>query len=265
MEDNFAKYERLICDRPHPNVLRITITNGKMNQSDTLMQAELRTIWREIDIDPTINSVLVTGAGKVFSAGGEFADVQKTIDSYDFKVQSFKDARNLVYDMVDCSKPIVSAMRGVAVGQGLVIGMMADVTVATKSFRIIDGHTKIGVAAGDHGVAIWPLLTSLSKAKYYLMTCDELSGEEAERIGLITFAVEDDELDSRSMEIAVKLAEGPRDAIRMTKHTMNAWIRQASDAFDASLALEMLNFSGPDAQEGMNALLEKRDPVFNKS
>jgi enoyl-CoA hydratase len=166
--------------------------------------------------------------------------------------------------IIDCSKPIVSAMRGVAVGQGLVVGMMSDISLATKDCRLIDGHTRLGVAAGDHSVMLWPLLCGMAKAKYYLLTCDTILGAEAERIGLISFALEDSELDSRALEIATRLAEGAQSAIRWTKFALNSWLRQAGPAFDLSLALEMLGFGGPDVQEGLNSFREKRKPAFPK-
>ena len=262
MSDRFAGYKRLVCDRPHPNVLRVTLTNGKMNSSDALMQEELLNIWRDIDRDTSVHAVIVTGAGKVFSAGGDFDMVQDAIDDFDVKARGFKDARDLVMSIIDCSKPIVSAMRGVAVGQGLVVGMLSDISLATKDCRLIDGHTRLGVAAGDHSVMLWPLLCGMAKAKYYLLTCDTILGSEAERIGLISFALEDEELDARALEIATRLAEGAQSAIRWTKFALNSWLRQAGPAFDLSLALEMLGFGGPDVQEGLNSFREKRKPAF---
>jgi len=262
MSDRFAGYKRLVCDRPHPKVLRVTLTNGKMNSSDALMQEELLNIWRDIDRDTSVHAVIVTGAGKVFSAGGDFDMVQDAIDDFDVKARGFKDARDLVMSIIDCSKPIVSAMRGVAVGQGLVVGMLSDISLATKDCRLIDGHTRLGVAAGDHSVMLWPLLCGMAKAKYYLLTCDTILGAEAERIGLISFALEDDELDARALEIATRLAEGAQSAIRWTKFALNSWLRQAGPAFDLSLALEMLGFGGPDVQEGLNSFREKRKPAF---
>ncbi|HEY8014603.1 MAG TPA: enoyl-CoA hydratase/isomerase family protein [Dongiaceae bacterium] len=264
MSDRFAGYKRLVCDRPHPKVLRVTLTNGKMNAADALMQEELLNIWRDIDRDTSVHSVIVTGAGKVFSAGGDFDMVQDCIDNFDVKARGFKEARELVMSIIDCSKPIVSAMRGVAVGQGLVVGMMSDISLATKDCRLIDGHTRLGVAAGDHSVMLWPLLCGMAKAKYYLLTCDTILGAEAERIGLISFALEDSELDSRALEIATRLAEGAQSAIRWTKFALNSWLRQAGPAFDLSLALEMLGFGGPDVQEGLNSFREKRKPAFPK-
>jgi enoyl-CoA hydratase len=262
MPDQFSRYGRLVCDRPHPKVLRITLTNGKMNTADAQMQDELLTIWRDIDLAPEVHAVVVTGAGSVFSAGGDFGLAQACVNDFDTRARGFKAARDLVMGIVDCSKPIVSAMRGVAVGQGLVVGMMADISFATKDCRLIDGHTRLGVAAGDHAVMIWPLLCGLAKAKYYLLTCDTLLGAEAERIGLISFAVEDSELDQRALDTAVKLATGSQSAIRWTKFALNSWLRQAGPAFDLSLALEMLGFSGPDVQEGLSSFKEKRKPRF---
>jgi len=262
MSDRFAAYKRLVCDRPHPKVLRVTLTNGKMNSADALMQEELLNIWRDIDRDTSVHAVIVTGAGKVFSAGGDFGMVQDAIDNFDARARGFREARDLVMSIVDCSKPIVSAMRGVAVGQGLVVGMMSDISLATKDCRLIDGHTRLGVAAGDHSVMLWPLLCGMAKAKYYLLTCDTILGAEAERIGLISFAVEDEELDGRAVEIATRLAEGAQSAIRWTKFALNSWLRQAGPAFDLSLALEMLGFGGPDVREGLNSFLEKRKPAF---
>jgi enoyl-CoA hydratase len=153
-------------------------------------------------------------------------------------------------------------MRGPAVGAGLVCGLLADISIATKDARIIDGHTRLGVAAGDHSVIVWPLLCGLAKAKYYLLLCDAVTGAEAERIGLVSLAVEDAELDAKALEIAVRLAEGAQSAIRWTKYALNNWLRMAGPSFDASLALEFMGFTGPEAKEGLASHMEKRRPSF---
>jgi len=143
-----------------------------------------------------------------------------------------------------------------------VCGILADVSIATKDCRIIDGHTRLGVAAGDHAAIIWPLLCGLAKAKYYLLLCEPVLGAEAERIGLISLAVEDAELDAKAAEIATRLAEGAQSAIRWTKYALNNWLRSAGPTFDASLALEFLSFAGPEVKEGLASHLEKRKPIF---
>jgi len=173
-----------------------------------------------------------------------------------------REAREIVHNVIDCSKPIVSAMRGPAVGAGLVCGLLADISIATPQARIIDGHTRLGVAAGDHAAIVWPLLCGLAKAKYYLLLCEPLTGAEAERIGLISLLAEDDELDAKAVEIAGKLADGAPAAIRWTKHALNNWLRAAGPIFDASLALEFLGFTGPEAREGLASHREKRPPRF---
>ena len=259
---DYAQYTRLKFDRPHPKVLRITMENGKVNSADRAMHAELTQIWRDIDADPSINAAILIGAGKVFSAGGDFGMIEQIMSDFETRARVWKEARDLVYNLINCSKPVVSAMRGVAVGAGLVCGLLADISIATKDCRIIDGHTRLGVAAGDHAAILWPLLCGMAKAKYYLLLCDQLLGDEAERIGLISLAVDDATLDTKAVELATRLAEGAQSAIRWTKYALNNWLRLAGPTFDTSLALEFLGFSGPDVKEGLASHLEKRQPSF---
>ena len=263
--DRYARYRRLKFDRPHPRVLRIIMENGKLNATDHAMHSELAQIWRDLDADPEINVGIIAGAGKVFSAGGDFDMIKGIMSDFETRARVWKEARDIVYNIINCSKPVVSAMRGVAVGAGLVCGLLADISVAGKTCRIIDGHTRLGVAAGDHAAIVWPLLCGMARAKYYLMLCDQLLGEEAERIGLITFAVDDAEVEAKALEVATRLAEGAQSAIRWTKYSLNNWLRQAGPAFDTSLALEFLGFTGPEAAEGLASHLEKRKPTFPPS
>ena len=263
MPDRYASYQRLIFDRPSPRVLRLTMFNpGKLNAADAVMHAELSRVWRDIDTDVSVNSVILTGAGAAFSAGGDFAMIGEIIADFETRARVWKEAKDLVYNLINCSKPVVSAMRGPAVGAGLVCGLLADISIASKTAKIIDGHTRLGVAAGDHAAIVWPLLCGLAKAKYYLLLCDSLSGAEAERIGLVSLCVEDNELDAKAEEVALRLASGPQSAIRWTKYALNNWLRQMGPTFDASLALEFLGFSGPEVKEGLAAHQEKRRPVF---
>jgi enoyl-CoA hydratase len=262
MTDPYDRYTRLRFDRPHPKVLRITMDNGRMNTTDEAMHAELADVWRDVDRGLTVNAAVIAGAGQVFSAGGDFAMIRRNIDDFEARARQWKEARDIGRNLIDCSKPVVSAMRGVAVGAGLVCGILADVSIAAKDCRIIDGHTRLGVAAGDHAAIIWPLLCGLAKAKYYLLLCEPVLGAEAERIGLISLAVEDSELDAKAVAIAARLAEGAQSAIRWTKYALNNWLRSAGPAYDASLALEFLGFTGPEVAEGLASHLEKRKPAF---
>ena len=170
--------------------------------------------------------------------------------------------RDLVYNLINCSKIVISAMHGPAVGAGLVTGLLADISIAARNARIIDGHTRLGVAAGDHAAIVWPLLCGMAKAKYYLLLCEEMSGEEAERIGLVSMCVDEEQLVEKAREVAQRLLRGSQSAIRWTKYSLNNWLRMAGPSFDASLALEMLGFTGPEAKEGLASLREKRKPSF---
>jgi enoyl-CoA hydratase len=175
----------------------------------------------------------------------------------------WREARDLVYNIINCDKPIVSAMHGPAVGAGLVAGLLADISIAAKNAKIVDGHTRLGVAAGDHAAIVWPLLCGMAKAKYHLLLCEPVSGEEAERIGLVSRCVDDAELHDVALEVAVRLAGGSQSAVRWTKYALNNWLRMAGPTFDTSLALEFLGFGGPDVREGVAAFREKRPPSFS--
>jgi enoyl-CoA hydratase len=259
----YPEYEHLRLDWPEERILRITLARGKMNAMDFQLHHDLGEIWSLIDKDPQVNCVVVTGAGRAFSAGGEFDMIENIIADHDFRCKMWKDARVMIEGMLSCSKPIVSAINGPAAGGGLALALLADVSVAAQSAKLVDGHTVLGVAADDHAVAIWPLLTSMAKAKYYLMTSEPIAAPEAERIGLVTFCVPDEECVPRALEIASKLAAGAPAATRWTKLALNNWVKAAWPAFEASLAFGILGFTSPEAREGLDALKEKRAPKFN--
>jgi enoyl-CoA hydratase len=173
-----------------------------------------------------------------------------------------REASDLVYNIINLDKPVVSAINGPAVGAGLVVALLADVSIIAETARITDGHTRPGVASRDHGANRWPLNCGMAKAWYYLLTSEFLDGREAERIGLVSRAVAEDKVLDVAWTVAESLARGSQPAIRFTKRALNNWLRQAGPIFDQSLALEMLTFMGDDVREGMQAIREKRPPVF---
>lgn len=263
MSDRYAHYKSLAFDRPHPRVMRVTLKSQlKLGVMDPDMHRELSVVWRDLDADDSVSVIIVTGEGKSFSAGGDLKHELKVAVDYDLRMQAMKETRDLVYNMVNCSKPIVSGVRGWAVGAGLAAVLLADVSVAAKDANFMDGHTKIGVAAGDCAMIIWPLLMSMAKAKYYLLCCERMDGVEAERIGLVSMTVDDEDVEQKTIEIASRLAEGAQAALRWTKYSLNSWIRNAGPIFDASVAYEFMGFAGPEGWEGMNAFLEKRPSSF---
>jgi enoyl-CoA hydratase len=266
----YAHYSALTL-KPHPNgILEMVMgasqsANKKLSTADHNLHRELASIWSDIDKDPQTRVALIRGEGKGFSAGGDLGLVEDMANDFNVRARVWREARDLVYNVINCSKPVVSAMHGPAVGAGLVAGLLADVSIASTTARIIDGHTRLGVAAGDHAAIVWPLLCGMAKAKYYLMLCEAVSGEEAERIGLVSLAVPEDQLVAKAFEVAEKLAAGSQTAIRWTKYALNNWLRLAGPTFDSSQALEFIGFSGPDVQEGIASLREKRSPKFDPS
>ena len=269
-ETPYAHYSALTL-KPHPNgILEVVMgasqsANKKLSTADHNLHRELASIWSDIDKDPATRVALIRGEGKGFSAGGDLGLVEDMANDFNVRARVWREARDLVYNVINCSKPVVSAMHGPAVGAGLVAGLLADVSIASTTARIIDGHTRLGVAAGDHAAIVWPLLCGMAKAKYYLMLCEAVSGEEAERIGLVSLAVPEGQLVGKAFEVAEKLAAGSQTAIRWTKYALNNWLRLAGPTFDSSLALEFIGFSGPDVQEGIASLREKRNPKFDPS
>jgi enoyl-CoA hydratase len=263
----YAHYRSLKLRRHPHGVLEVVMSGEGMNKSalaaaDDRMHRELAEIWRDIDRDPHTRVAVIRGEGKGFSAGGDLNLVEQMADRFDVRSRVWREARDLVYNVINCSKPIVSAMHGPAVGAGLVAGLLADVSIAANDARIIDGHTRLGVAAGDHAAIVWPLLCGMAKAKYYLLLCEAVSGAEAERIGLVSLAVDEADLLPKAFEVATRLAQGSQSAIRWTKYALNNWLRMAGPTFDTSLALEFMGFSGPDVQEGIRSLRERRAPDF---
>ena len=264
MTQRYEEFSALSITGPDQDgILDICIdTPGKLNAVDEAKHPALADVWKAVDSDPDTRVVVIHGANGTFSAGGDMAMIEKIMDDFEYRSNSLREARDIVYNMINCSKVVISAIEGVAVGAGLAAAFMADISVVGKNARILDGHTKLGVAAGDHAAIIWPLLCGMAKAKYYLLTCDSMSGEEAEAMGLASVCVDDEDVIDEAYAIARKLATGSQSAIRWTKYSLNNWLRSAGPAFDTSVALEMLGFTGPDVREGHAAITEKRKPNF---
>jgi enoyl-CoA hydratase len=260
---SYGDFRHLRFSRPQHDVLLVTIDRPDvLNAANERLHREFSEIWQVIDKDDTVAVSVITGAGRAFSAGGDLAMIERMLDSQDAVVEQWEDARAVVEAMLASTKPIISAINGVAVGAGLAVALLADVSLMAESAHLSDGHTRLGVAAGDHAAILWPLLCGMAKAKYYLLTADFIEGPEAERIGLVTRCVPDGEVVDQALAIAARLAAGSRTALQWTKRALNHWMQANGPAFGESLALEMLGFLGADAREGVAALKERRPPMF---
>jgi enoyl-CoA hydratase len=261
---NQADYAHLMFERRDDGVVLITIDRpDRMNATNERLHTELTTVWRDFEADPDARVAVVTGAGRAFSAGGDLEMIERMAGDYAAVARMAGEAASLVTNMLDCDKPIVSAINGTAVGAGLAVALMADISVIAEDARLTDGHLRLGVVAGDHAAILWPLLCGMAKAKYYLLTADFIDGREAERIGLVSRCTPRDEVLTTALAIAQRIATGPQQAARWTKRTLNHWLRAAVPAFDASVAYEMLTFFGGDVAEGADAIREKRAPRFS--
>lgn len=260
---DYSGFQNIKFELRENGILWMTLNRPeKLNMADAALHQAFADVWPMIDRDPDVRVAVITGSGRAFSAGGDLDRIERTHRNYEEVVAILEESRNIVYNMLHCSKPIISAVNGVAVGAGVVVALLADISIMAESARFADGHTKMGWAAGDHGAIIWPLLCGMAKAKYYLLTCEFINGREAERIGLVSLCVEDDKLAAKAMEVATTIALGSRDAIKFTKRVLNQWLLQAGPIFDHSLALEMMGFFSPDLLAGLEGIRNKRPAKF---
>lgn len=260
---DYAEYRHLAFERRPHGVLSVVLDRPEVfNAIDDRLHHELVEVWRTIGADPTVRVVVVSGRGRAFSTGGDLDDVDAKAADPARLAATFTRASALVRHLLDVEQPVIAAVHGVAVGAGLAVALLADVSIVAENARLMDGHTRIGLAAGDHAALLWPMLCGLAKARYHLLVSDFVSGREAERIGLVSRAVPPEAVLPEAFALADRLATGPQTALRFTKRSLNLWLRQAAPIFEQSLALEMLSFLDPDVPEGVRAVREKRPARF---
>ncbi len=210
MPVDYGSYQNLLFERRPDGVLLITLNRPDVyNAADEVMHTELARVWTDVAHDDETRVAVVTGAGRAFSAGGDLAMVERMAGDHDRVTAMLAEMSDLVYNMINCAKPIVSAINGVAVGAGLVVALLADISICADDARLGDGHVKLGVAAGDHAAIIWPLLCGLAKARYYLMTGEMVSGAEAERIGLVSKCLPRAEVLGEALRVAGSTSRPP--------------------------------------------------------
>lgn len=246
------------------DVLRIVIDHpdNKLNAVDHVLHTELTRLVRELKQERDARAILLTGAGKCFSAGGSFDWFPALQDPVAME-HLRRDAKQLIWDLLDVETPIVAAINGPAVGLGASIALLCDVIFMADSATIADPHVRVGIVAGDGGAVIWPLVLGPARAKQYLLTGDPVDAATAERIGLVNRVVPAAELDAEAMQFAQRLAAGAPLAVQYTKQAVNKLVKDALNiAFDFSTALEIVTFKSEDHQEALAALREKRQPEF---
>ncbi|WP_189621815.1 enoyl-CoA hydratase/isomerase family protein [Novosphingobium colocasiae] len=265
MNGRYDQFTDLAFEQPAPHVLRVILNRpGRMNAVNAQLHRQLHEIWPVIDRDPDVRVVILTGAGRAFCAGGDMGDIaaEAETDSEQVFVSNFRAARELVDVLINFSKPVVSAINGPAVGAGLALALLSDISIAARDAKLLDGHLRIGLTAGDHAAIIWPLLCGMAKAKLHLMTNRPLTGEDAANCNLISMAVDKSELEATALEVAQELAAVAPTALAMTKHVLNHWLREKRAIFELSAAFEMVNMAGGDAREAIRAMNAGSSPIF---
>ena len=260
---SFDHYQAILFAR-RGRVLEITLNRpDKLNATDAVLHAELARVFHDASHDPDSDVIVLTGAGRAFSAGGDVAWMQDAIDEPERFAQTVREAKQIVFGLIDCEKPVIAKLNGHATGLGATIALFCDVIFAAEHAKIGDPHVSIGFVAGDGGAVIWPQLIGYARAKEYLLTGDLMKADEAARIGLINHAVPAEQLDARVAAFADRLAGGATKAIRWTKMSVNIGLRElATSILDTSLAYEALSNISPDHREAVRAFSAKRTPRF---
>jgi enoyl-CoA hydratase len=251
-------YQAIRIERRENGVVLATLNRpDKRNAVDDAMHHELAQLPRDADADPEVRVLLITGTGRAFCAGGDFAGGLHP------GPKMWMEARRIVDGLLDCQKPILTAVNGYAMGLGSTVALLGDVVFAARSATFADTHVRMGIAAGDGGQVIWPLLMGVNRAKYYLMTGDRIPAEEAERLGLVNFVVDDDALMDRALDLADRLAAGPSLAISASKVAVNQYMKMVSNVvLPLSLKLEEGTMATEDFREAVLAFAEKREPKY---
>jgi enoyl-CoA hydratase len=236
-----------------------------LNGVNAAMHHEFEQIWLDLAQDRDVNAILLTGAGKAFSVGGDLTSRDKPTKGKGRGGRRIvmADGRRVIENMLDVEQPIVAAINGDALGFAANVALLCDVTVAADTARLADTHVALGAVAGDGGAVIWPLLIGPNRAKEFLMLGDSITGADAARIGLVNYAVPAAEVLPKARELVQRLADGPTWAIRWSKLAVNKWLKQQANLImDAGLAYEALTLTTQDHKEALQALREKRKPNY---
>jgi enoyl-CoA hydratase len=246
------------------DVLIATIdrADSSVNAVGAALHAELAELFRTLKTESEARAVLLTGAGRAFSAGGDMAWLPslRTVES----IHALRrEAKQIVWDLLDVEIPIVCGLNGAAAGLGASVALLCDVIVMAETAVIVDPHVRIGLVAGDGGAAVWPLLLGPLAAKRHLLLGEPLTAAEAARLGVASEVCPAELVGERARDWARRLAAGAPLAVQGTKIAVNAQLKQALlTSFDVSTAMEMLCFGSADHAEGVDAFVAGREPTF---
>lgn len=264
MADFFERYEFFKFER-RGKALHIILNNPeKLNCFSEIGHKELSRVFFDAAEDLDSEVIVVTGAGRAFTAGGDLEYMQKLRDNPSLMHRTIREAKRFVYTLLDCEKPVICKVNGDAIGLGTTLSFLADITFSTEDAAFGDPHNNVALMAGDGGSVIWPQLMGYARAKHYLFTGETIKGREAQEMGLIHKAVPADQLDADVDAYVERLLKMPIQSVRWTKQVVNIPLKQlAHSMMDAGMAYEHIAGQTEDHQEAINAFREKRRPVFS--
>lgn len=201
-----------------------------MNAFDTEMHREFPRVLRQVGEDPSARVIVLTGAGRAFSAGGNIDDFPKLADDLQLRRAALREGRRVFEDLVNVHLPVVAAVNGPAVGLGCTIVTACDMVFLSERSFLADPHVAVALVAGDGGAVTWPLNSGLLRAKEYLLTGDRIPPQAAVEIGLANRVVAADGLMREATAWAHRVAALPWQAVQDTKSVLNQHLRQAAVA-----------------------------------
>lgn len=244
-------------------ILTVTMDNPPLNAANFQLHDELSRVFHDIERDSACDVVVVTGAGRAFSAGGDFAGMLKSCDDTATRAAMMTGVPEIVHSLLRMTKPVIARVNGHAIGLGATLALLADVVFAVENAKFGDPHINIGLSTGDGGAFLWPLMIGFARARHHLLTGEPLTAVEAMQIGLIHKALPTEQLDEHVNAYADRLLKAPQLALRLSKRSINMTLRQLAESVtDAHAGLEHLTMASADHREAVVALMEKREPVF---
>jgi enoyl-CoA hydratase len=239
--------------------LRIITLNrpDDLNAVNDALHAGLARLWPRLSEDREARAAVLTGAGRAFSAGGDFAHLKDLGRDPELRARNIADGRDLVLGMVRCRVPVIAAVNGPAVGLGCSLIALSDVVYMAEKAYLADPHVQVGLVAADGGPLTWPLHTSLHFAKEYALTGARIPAERAREMGLANHVVEDPL--SEALECAKRVAELPRQAVETTKRLLNLHLERAVLAtLDFATTAEEQSFQTEDFHATIERLTARK-------
>lgn len=251
-----------------PEVLTVTgagpIRTVTINRPDELnavnadLHRALAQVWRQLAADTEARVVILTGAGRAFSAGGDLDWITSFLDDPVARDESIREGAEIIEELLRCPLPVIAAVNGPAVGLGASIAILCDIVLISEGAHLADPHVAVGLVAGDGGAAFWPLLTPILRTREYLYTGDRIEAATAVELGLASRMVAADELPAAANRLAERLAKQPKNALSSTKRVVNMYLSQAlAGPLQAGFAAEVVTMQSPEHRERLQVLRER--------